>query len=84
MKAERLHDILDLVLAANIQLEPQDTSITFDTSSFETNVYIHEHINKPDSRYTVYTTMIMCGDRSYDPELVLAESHINRLLEATE
>lgn len=79
MTAARLHDILDMVLAVNIQCD--DISAGIDVTPRDYSVYVMERIWMPDGKMTVYDTGDSYAGRVHDPELVKAMQHLNNILE---
>lgn len=84
MTRERLHDLVDLVMAANYHFEQNDmdylAAITI--SQVNTHIWIHDMSDK--GQYWAYNTSSLHRDdehNTYDPELIRAQEHIHKLME---
>ena len=85
MKSTRLHELLDLVCAANYQSQETDGhySICLKVGRWETSgaVFIHEHLDKAgENTLTVYSEAPLLNEIE-DPDYIKAEAHIRRLME---
>ncbi len=84
MKNNELHDLVDLVIAANYFFEKNDiaASIRMYVGRFDNEVHIFELKDGVSKARFYHSSRFIDLDTSeFDPKFIKAQAHINRLLE---
>ena len=85
MKNSELHDLVDLVTAANYFFEKNDlsASIRMYIGRFDNGVHVFEINENGEAKGKFYhsTRFIALEDYEFDPKFIKARAHIKRLLD---
>ena len=82
MKSERLHELVDLVNAANYQFAVRETGncVTLEIGQDRVVMYVYKNIGKRTQEQSIYRDDALFHDDHDDRDLLKAESHIRRLM----